>query len=381
LTSDTTTHEDILSALDVWLKRQVVPQVRELEHSDTYPREIVEQMREFGLFGATIPTQYGGLGMTASLYSKVIEKLSAVWISISGVVNSHLMMAELINRFGTEEQKLEILPLCATGELRGGMGLTEPQCGSDLQAIRTRAERSGDGGYVINGMKTWITNAGEGNCLAVLLKTDNNIEPRHRGMSLFFVRKRDGYQVGKRLGKLGYKGIDTVEVFFDDVHVRQNQLIGEQEGLGFKQTVGALELGRINVASRGAGVADAALQAALHYSRTRETMGKPIGQHQAIQLKLADMACRVASSRALIAIAAEAFDAGRRCDLEAGMAKLVASEAAWANATASLQIHGAYGYSTEVDVERLYRDAPCLSIGEGTSDIQRILIAQRLLAE
>jgi alkylation response protein AidB-like acyl-CoA dehydrogenase len=308
----------------------------------------------------------------------VVEKLSSVWISLSGVINSHLMMAELVRRFGTEEQRREILPRCATGELRGGLALTEPHCGSDLQAIRTRADKTADG-YEINGAKTWITNAGKGNCLAVLLKTDLKAQPRHSGMSLFFVRKADGYEIGKKLGKLGYKGIDTVEVFFNDVAVTSQQLIGEKEGLGFKQTVGALELGRINVASRGAGVADAALQASLKYSRTRETMGKPIGQHQAVQLKLADMACRVASSRALIAIAAKAFDEGRRCDLEAGMAKLVASEAALANATASLQIHGAYGYSTEVEVERIYRDAPVLSIGEGTSDIQRILIAQRLL--
>ncbi|MGX7681264.1 acyl-CoA dehydrogenase family protein [Jatrophihabitans sp. DSM 45814] len=372
------TTQDMLAALDRWLEKDVVPYVLELEHADEYPSAMVEQMRDFGLFGATIPEEYGGLGMTASSYAKVVERLSSVWISLSGVINSHLMMAELIRRFGTEEQRREILPACASGELRGGMALTEPQCGSDLQAIRTRADRT-EAGYTINGAKTWITNAGRGNCLAVLLKTDTEIEPRHKGMSLFFVRKSDGYMIGKKLGKLGYKGIDTVEVFFDDVAVDAEQLIGTQEGLGFKQTVGALELGRINVAARGAGVADAALQASLEYSRIRTTMGKPIGQHQAIQLKLADMACRVASSRALIAIAAEAFDNGQRCDLEAGMAKLVASESALANATAALQIHGAYGYSTEVGIERIYRDAPVLSIGEGTSDIQRMLIAQRLL--
>lgn len=370
--------DGILATLDDWLTRDVIPKVSALEHADEYPTEMVEQLREFGLFGATIPQEYGGLGLTASEYSKVVDKLSSVWISLSGVINSHLMMAELVRRFGTEEQRHEIMPACATGELRGGLALTEPHCGSDLQAIRTRADKTSDG-YLINGAKTWITNASKGNCLAVLLKTDLTARPRHTGMSLFFVRKSDGYEIGKKLSKLGYKGIDTVEVFFNDVPVTLQQLIGEKEGLGFKQTVGALELGRINVASRGAGVADAALQASLKYSRTRETMGKPIGQHQAVQLKLADMACRVASSRALIAVAAQAFDEGRRCDLEAGMAKLVASESALANATAALQIHGAYGYSTEVEIERIYRDAPVLSIGEGTSDIQRILIAQRLL--
>jgi alkylation response protein AidB-like acyl-CoA dehydrogenase len=369
---------EILTTLDSWLEKDVVPKVLALEHADEYPTEMVEQLREFGLFGATIPEEYGGLGMSATSYAKVVERLSSVWISLSGVMNSHLMMAELVRRFGTEDQRREILPACARGELRGGLALTEPHCGSDLQAIRTRADRT-ESGYLINGAKTWITNAARGNCLAVLLKTDSQIQPRHKGMSLFFVRKSDGYEIGKTLGKLGYKGIDTAEVFFDDVAVGADQLIGGEEGLGFKQTVGALELGRINVAARGAGVADAALQASLEYSRTRTTMGKPIGQHQAIQLKLADMACRVASSRALIAIAADAFDNGRRCDLEAGMAKLVASEAALANATAALQIHGAYGYSTEVSIERIYRDAPVLSIGEGTSDIQRILIAQRLL--
>jgi alkylation response protein AidB-like acyl-CoA dehydrogenase len=369
---------EFIDVVERWLERDVSPRVLEFEHADEYPEQMVEQMREFGLFGATIPQEYGGLGMSAWQYARIVETISRVWMSLTGVLNSHLMMAELVRRHGTEDQKRRILPACAAGDLRGGLALTEPDCGSDLQAIRTHATRT-EAGYSIRGAKTWITNAGRGNCLAVLVKTDPTIEPRYRGMSLFWVRKEDGYEVVGKFGKLGYKGVDTVELIFDDVSVAREQLIGEHEGEGFVQTVGALELGRINVAARGVGVADAALRASLDYATHRHTMGKPIGQHQAIQLKLADMACRVASSRLLVREAANAFDAGRRCDLEAGMAKLVASEAALENATDALRIHGAYGYSTEGHVERYFRDAPLLCIGEGTNEIQRLVIARQLL--
>jgi alkylation response protein AidB-like acyl-CoA dehydrogenase len=372
--------DEIVEVLRRWLTRDVLPRVLELEHADEYPREMVEQMREFGLFGATIPEEYGGLGLSAGEYARIVETISEVWMSLTGVLNSHLMMAELIRRHGTDEQRRTLLPRCATGELRGGLALTEPDCGSDLQAIRTRADRVEDG-YVITGAKTWITNGGEGNCLALLVKTDTTIQPRYRGMSLFFVERADGYQVVRRLGKLGYKGVDTVELLFDGVRVPADRLIGEEEGLGFVQTVGALELGRINVAARGVGIAQAALDAAISYSKHRHTMGRPIGQHQAIQLKLADMACRTTAARLLVREAAAAFDAGRRCDLEAGMAKLVASEAALENSIEAMRIHGAYGYSVEGHVERYYRDAPLLCIGEGTNEIQRIVIARRLLGE
>jgi alkylation response protein AidB-like acyl-CoA dehydrogenase len=368
-----------LDVIKQWLEKDVLPQVLEYEHADKYPTEMVEQMREFGLFGATIPQEFGGLGLSASSYAKVVEAISGVWISLTGVLNSHLMMAELIRRFGTDEQRNEMLPLLAAGEWRGGLALTEPDCGSDLQAIRTVARLEGDE-YVINGAKTWITNAGNGNCLALLVKTDPEAQPRYKGMTLIVVRKSDGYVVPRQLSKMGYKGVDTVELVFDDVRVPANRVIGLEPGKGFQQTVGALELGRINIAARGVGVAAAALEASLSYSRQRHTMGKPIGEHQAIQLKLADMACRVTSSRLLVRNAAEAFDAGRRCDLEAGMAKLVASEAALANATDAMRIHGAYGYSTEGHIERYYRDAPLLCIGEGTNEIQRIVIARSLLA-
>ena len=376
-------HEDdaqeILRVLRTWLERDVAPVVLELEHADEYPRALVEQMREFGLFGATIPAEYGGLGLRASEYACVVEEISRVWMSLTGVINSHLMMAELVRRYGTEAQRTRLLPAFAAGDLRGGLALTEPDCGSDLQAVRTHARREGDA-YVVTGNKAWITNGGEGNCLAVLLKTDLDARPRYAGMSLFIVLKSDGYQVVRRLPKLGYKGVDTVELVFAEVPVPADRLVGEVEGQGFHQTVGALELGRINVAARGVGVADAALRASVDYSRHRHTMGKPIGEHQAIQIMLADMACRTSSARLLVRDAAAAFDEGRRCDLEAGMAKLMASEAALENATEALRIHAAYGYSTEGHVERYFRDAPLLCIGEGTNEIQRIVIARQLLA-
>jgi len=371
--------EEFIKVLKNWLERDVLPHVLDLEHADEYPTLMVEQMREFGLFGATIPEEYGGLGLSASSYSRIVETISATWMSLTGVLNSHLMMAELIRRYGTNDQRETMLPLLASGEWRGGLGLTEPDAGTDLQAIRTTATLEDDH-YVVSGTKMWITNGGHGNCLALLVKTDPEAQPRHSGMSLLVVRRSDGYDVPRQLSKLGYKGVDTVELVFDDVRIPADRLIGGVAGKGFQQTVGALELGRINVAARGVGVASAALEASLEYSRQRHTMGKPIGEHQAIALKLADMACRVASARLLVAEAAKAFDAGLRCDLEAGMAKLVATEAALENATDAMRIHGAYGYSTEAHVERYYRDAPLLCIGEGTNEIQRVVIARALLA-
>jgi alkylation response protein AidB-like acyl-CoA dehydrogenase len=375
-----TTDEDaMLETLEAWLASEVLPRVIELEHADRYPHEMVEQMREFGLFAATIPEEYGGLGLPASAYVRIVEAISRAWMSLTGVINTHLMVAELVRRYGTEEQRAHFLPRLAAAELRGGLALTEPDCGTDLQAVRTTATRA-DGVYLLNGTKMWITNAREGNCLAVLVKTDVGAEPRHRGMSLFIVPKDLGYTVPRTLGKLGYKGIDTCEVVFDDVAVPEDHLLGGVEGRGFHQAVGALELGRINIAARGGGVADAALSASLRYAQQRQTMGRPIVEHQAIALKLADMACRVESARLLVQRAAGAFDRGERCDLEAGMAKLVASEAALENATEALRIHGAYGYSTEDHVERYYRDAPLLCIGEGTNEIQRITIARQVVS-
>ena len=368
----------LLDSIGKWLARDVKPYARQLDHDDTWPADMVAQMRELGLFGATIRREYGGLGLGASTYSKFVMAVSEVWMSLSGIFTSHLIMASAVQRFGTGEQKRRFLPRFADGTLRGGLALTEPDCGTDLQAIRTKAVRDGDD-YVVNGTKTWISNGIHGHCVALLLKTDTTVEPRHKGLSMFIAEKGEGFTVSRKLEKLGYKGIDSAELVFRDYRVPAANLIGGVEGKGFAHTAGGLELGRINVASRGVGVATAALKASTSYSQLRRTMGKPIHQHQAIAIKLADMATRVEAARLLVEQAATAYDSGRRCDMEAGMAKLFATEAALENATEAMRIHGAYGYSKELDVERYYRDAPLLCIGEGTNEIQRIIIARQLI--
>lgn len=368
----------ILDAVDRFLETEVRPHVQELEHNDIYPAEIVEKMKELGLFGCTISQSYGGLGLSTSVYAKIVERISAVWMSLSGVINSHLMMAFAVERHGTDAQKRYFLPKFSTGELRGGVGLTEPNAGTDLQAIRTVAVREGDH-YVINGTKMWITNGLYGNCFSLLVKTDPKAEPRHKGMSLFIAEKTQGFTVSRKLKKLGYKGIDTCELVFNDYRVAGDRLIGGEEGRGLKQVLSGLELGRINVAARGVGVARAALHEALVYSQQRRTFGKPICEHQAIQLKLGDMATRVEAARLLVEAAARAFDRGERCDMESGMAKLYATEAAMDNSLESMRIHGGYGYSTEFNVERHFRDSPLLLIGEGTNEMQRIIIAKQLI--
>ncbi|MBN3763478.1 acyl-CoA dehydrogenase family protein [Burkholderia sp. Ac-20365] len=369
----------ILDMLDRFLKTEVKPYVHELDAKDEYPHEIVEKMKEMGLFGCLIATEYGGLGLSTSTYAKIVDRISAVWMSVSGIINSHLIMAMTIQRNGTEAQKREFLPRMATGELRGGIGLTEPDCGTDLQAIRTVAKRDGDE-YVVNGSKTWITNSKYGNILALLVKTDPEAQPRHKGMSLLIVEKGPGYEVSRQLQKLGYKGIDTCELTFTDFRVPVSRVIGGEEGLGLKQILSGLELGRINVAARGVGVAQAALDEAVSYSQQRKTFGKPICEHQAIALKLGEMATRVEAARLLTDSAARAYDKGLRCDMEAGMAKYFATEAAVENSMEAMRIHGAYGYSKEYNVERLYRDAPLLTIGEGTNEMQRLIIAKMLIA-
>lgn len=367
----------ILDMVDKFLEREVKPIARDCELADEYPHEMVEKMKALGLFGATISTEYGGMGLTAATYAKIVERVSAVWMSVSGIFNSHLIMCAALERFGMPALKEAYLPRMATGELRGGIALTEPDCGTDLQAIRTRAVKDGDD-YLVSGTKQWITNSVEGNILAVLVKTDWEVTPRHRGMSLLLVEKGMGYQAHK-LKKLGYRGVDTGEVVFDAVRVPGANLIGPAEGKGLQQILSGLALGRINVAARGVGVASAALDASLSYAQVRETFGEPIGNHQAIQIKLADMATKVEAARLLTAKAAEAYDSGERCDLEAGMAKLFATEAAMENSNEALRIHGAYGYSPENVVERYYRDAPLLVVGEGTNELQRIIIARQLL--
>ena len=368
----------ILSSVDRFLERDVRPVVHALEAADTYPTAMVEKLQALGLFGATIAPEFGGLGLPAVTYARIVERMSAVWMSVPGFFNSHLIMAAAVERFGTDEQKRRFLPRFASGELRGGIALTEPDCGSDLQAIRTHARRDGDY-YFVNGTKTWITNSAEGRILAVLVKTDPRAQPPHKGMSLLLVEKGPGFKVVRKLDKLGYRGIDTAELLFEDCRVPATNLIGTAEGRGLQQVLNGLELGRINVAARGAGLARACLEESLRYAQQRRTFGKPIAEHQAIQIKLADMATRVEAARLLVEHAACAYDAGGRCDLEAGMAKLYATEAALENSLEAMRIHGAYGYSKEFNIERYYRDAPLLAIGEGTNELQRIIIARELV--
>jgi alkylation response protein AidB-like acyl-CoA dehydrogenase len=368
--------DELLRSIDRWLERDVKPVVKQHDHEDRYPSEIVEQMKALGLFGATISPNYGGLGLPARTYAQIVMRISSVWMAITGIFNSHLMLALAIEKFGTPAQKAKWLPLLASGEVRGGLALTEPDAGTDLQAIRMTARRDGEH-YVINGTKTWISNGIEGSCVALLVKTDPAAEPRYKGISLFIAPKQPGFRVGKKLEKLGYKCIDSAELVFEDYRIPADHLIGGIEGKGFFQATGGLELGRINVAARGVGIAEGALRLATEYAQIRKTFGKLICEHQAIQLKLGEMATRARAARLLTLDAAEAFDRGERCDLEAGMAKYFASEAALENATESLRIHGAYGYAKEYDIERLYRDAPLTCIGEGTNEMQRIIISKQ----
>ncbi|MFT6955982.1 MAG: alkylation response protein AidB-like acyl-CoA dehydrogenase [Halieaceae bacterium] len=369
----------ILDTIDRWVEKDVRPIARHFDQADEYPTDLVEQMKELGLFGATISTEYGGLGLSASTYSQIVSRICEVWMAPSGIFNSHLIMAHCVERAGTEAQKERFLPRFATGELRGGIGLTEPDAGTDLQGIRMVAKRDGDD-YVINGNKTWITNGIKGNCLAVLTKTDPTASPAHKGMSLFMCEKGEGFTVGKKLKKLGYKAIDSAELIFQDFRVSADNLIGGEEGRGFVQVAGGLELGRINIAARGAGMAAGATKMALAYAKERKTFGKPIVEHQAIQLKLAEMSTRAEAARLLVEQAARKYDLGERCDLEAGQAKFFASEAAVQNSLDGLRVFGGYSYSTEYEIERFYRDAPLMCIGEGTNEIQRIIIAKQMVA-
>ena len=368
----------ILDAINKWLDRDVRPHVLRLDHADEYPAEMVEQMKELGLFGATIPAEYGGLGLSATTYARIVETIASVWMSLSGIFNSHLIMAACVARMGTPAQKDFYLPKFASGEIRGGLALTEPDAGTDLQAIRTRAVRDGNG-YVINGSKTWISNGIHGTCFALLVKTDPDAQPRHKGMSMFIARKDEGFRVSRKLEKLGYKGIDSAELIFEDYRISADDLLGGEEGKGMQAALGGLELGRINIAARGCGLASAALMDSVKYAQVRKTFGKPIAEHQAIQLKLGEMATRLQAARLLTYDAARAYDRGQRCDMEAGMAKYFASEAAVDNSLEAMRIHGGYGYSKEYHVERYFRDAPLMCIGEGTNEIQRMIIARQLI--
>ncbi len=370
-----------MDAIDRWLEREVIPVVKYHDHGDIWPEKLVEQMAEMGLFGATIGQEYGGLGLPATTYAKIVMHISSYWMAITGIFNSHLIMAAAVERFGTPEQKMRWLPKLASGELRGGLALTEPNAGTDLQAIRTIATKNADGNYVLNGTKTWISNAVNGHCFAMLVKTDPGADPRYKGMSLFIADKREGLTTGKKFDKLGYKAIDSAELVMEDYVIPADQLIGGVEGQGFFQATGGLELGRINVAARGVGLAEGALRLATEYAQQRETMGKPIAQHQAIQLKLGDMVTRARAARLLTLDASEAYDKGDRCDKEAGIAKYFASEAAVENSQEAMRIYGGYSYSKEYDIERYYRDSMLMCIGEGTNEMQRMIIAKQHLKE
>src|SRR5687768_5645166 len=371
-----------------FVDEQILPNAEHYDAADEFPGPIVDQMKELGLFGVTIPEEHGGMGLDLTTYTMIVEELSRGWISISGVVNTHFIGSYLLMKFGTDEQKEKFLPKMATGEIRAAFSLSEPECGSDVQGIKSTAKKLDDGGYEINGQKMWVTNGLMSGLVFVLVKTDPKADPPYKGMTCFICEKEpgasenDGLTVPPKIKKMGYKGVESTELVFDGYKCpAENILGGEDAGLGkgFVQMMDALEVGRVNVAARGVGIAQRALELGLKYSQERRAFGKPIAQHQAIQFKLADMATKVEAARLLTLKAARMKDAGERSDLEAGMAKLYASEIGKEVVEDSFRIHGGYGYSKEYEIERLYRDAPLLLIGEGTSEIQRMVIGKKLL--
>jgi alkylation response protein AidB-like acyl-CoA dehydrogenase len=377
----------IMEMVRQFVDEQIIPKAEHYDHEDEFPEPIVEQMKELGLFGTTIPEEYGGMGLDLTTYAMIVEELSRGWISISGVVNTHFIGSYLLMKFGTDEQKERLLPKMATGEIRAAFSLSEPELGSDVQAIKSTATKTDDG-YEINGQKMWVTNGLLSGLVFVLVKTDRDASPPYKGMTCFICEKEPGnpdnpgLKVPPKIKKLGYKGVESTELVFDGFKVPAENILGGEEaglGKGFVQMMDALEVGRVNVAARGVGIAQRALELALRYSQERKTFGKQIAEHQAIQFKLADMATKVEAARLLTLKAARMKDAGDRSDLEAGMAKLFASETGKEVVEDAFRIHGGYGYSKEYEIERLYRDAPLLLIGEGTSEIQRMVIGKKLL--
>jgi alkylation response protein AidB-like acyl-CoA dehydrogenase len=368
----------IVATVRDWVDREVRPVARELDHTDSYPTQLIEQMKQLGIFGLAIPEPWGEVAVSTPCFALVTEELARGWMSLAGAMGGHTVVARLIQDHGTPEQQDAYLPRMATGELRATMALTEPGGGSDLQAMRTTARREGDE-YVINGTKTWITNARTAGVVALLCRTDPTAQPAHRGISVLLVEKVPGFTVSRDLPKLGYKGIESCELAFDEARVPASALLGTEAGRGFAQMMRGLEIGRIQVAARALGVGRAALEDALRYAQERESFGKPIWQHQSVGNYLADMATRLTAARQLVLHAARRYDGGERADLEAGMAKLFASETAMQIALDALRIHGGYGYSTEFDVERYFRDAPLMIVGEGTNEIQRNVIARQLV--
>ncbi|AHC27747.1 MULTISPECIES: acyl-CoA dehydrogenase family protein [Mycobacteriaceae] len=370
--------EAIVDTVREFVDKQVRPVARELEHANAYPEDLIETMKEIGIFGLAIPEPYGFGAVSMPCYVRVAEELARGWMSLAGAMGGHTVVSKLILLFGTEEQKQLYLPRMATGELRATMALTEPGGGSDLQAMRTVARRDGED-YLINGSKTWISNARRSDLIALLCKTDPDADPAHRGVSILLVEKVPGFTISKDLPKLGYKGVEACELNFADARVPGTALLGADEGEGFAQMMKGLEVGRLQVAARATGVARAAFDDALRYAQDRESFGKPIWEHQAVGNMLAEMGTKLAAARALLLSAAEKFDSGERVDMEAGMAKLFCSEAAMQIALDAVRIHGGYGYSTEYDVERYLRDAPLMIVGEGTNEIQKGVIAKQLV--
>lgn len=375
----TAEEETIVKTVHEFVEKQVKPVVRELEHANTYPEELIETMKEIGIFGLAIPEPYGFGSVSMPCYVQVAEELARGWMSLAGAMGGHTVVSKLLLLFGTEEQKQRYLPPMATGELRATMALTEPGGGSDLQAMRTVARRDGDE-YVINGSKTWISNARRSDLVALMCKTDPETQPSHKGVSILLVEKVPGFDVSRDLPKLGYKGVESCELNFTDCRVPVASLLGDEEGRGFGQMMKGLEVGRLQVAARATGVARAAFEDALKYAQDRESFGKPIWQHQSVGNMLADMGTKLSAARSLLLSASEKFDSGERCDMEAGMAKLFASETAMQITLDAVRVHGGYGYSTEYDVERYFRDAPLMIVGEGTNEIQRNVIAKQLVA-
>jgi alkylation response protein AidB-like acyl-CoA dehydrogenase len=383
----TDVQRDIIATVRAFVDKEILPRVRRLERADEYPQAIVDGMREMGLFGLTIPEEYGGLGESLLTYALVVEEISRGWMSVSGIINTHFIVAYMLARHGTPEQRRRLLPRMATGELRGAFSMSEPGCGSDVSAITTTAVRDGDH-YVIDGRKMWLTNGASANLVAVLVRTDEGAESVYRNMTTLLVEKRTGFgevepglTVPGKIDKMGYKGVDTTELVFDGHRVPADAVLGGVPGRGFYQMMDGVEVGRVNVAARGCGVALRAFELAVRYAQQRETFGKRIAEHQAVLFRLADMATKVEAAHQMMVMAARRKDSGERNDLEAGMAKYLAAEYCRDVVEESFRIHGGYGYSTEYEIERLYREAPMLLIGEGTADIQRMIIGRRLLEE
>lgn len=377
---------EVLATVRAFVDKEIIPNAQELEHSDTYPQEIVDRMREMGLFGLMIPAEYGGLGESLLTYALCVEELARGWMSVSGVINTHFIVAYMIARHGTEAQKQHYLPRMATGETRGAFSMSEPELGSDVAAIRTRARRGDDGGYTIDGQKMWLTNGGSSTLVAALVRTDEGAERRHDNLTTFLVEKPAGFgtvapglTVPGKIDKMGYKGIDTTELVFDGYRAEADAILGVAPGQGFRQMMDGVEVGRVNVAARACGVAIRAFELAARYAQQRSTFGKPIAQHQAISFQLAEMATKVEAAHLMMVNAARLKDSGDRNDVAAGMAKYLASEYCAEVTQQSFRIHGGYGYSKEYEIERLMREAPFLLIGEGTSEIQKTIISKGIL--